>query len=141
MITTDPEAGVNTFNAGVRGALGMIDNRRNQKQEAEMYAKNFDPTQIYGQKSRIDKGEGVIASVLVQRGTLKNGDLLVAGTSYGRVKKMNKIHLISKVFKKIKFKLFKIKAKVLKSKEFLLLGQMNLIKLKNLQKKQFKIYY
>ena len=54
---------------------------------------------------------------------------------------MNKIHLISKVFKKIKFKLFKIKAKVLKSKEFLLLGQMNLIKLKNLQKKQFKIYY
>ena len=57
MISIDPEAGVNTFNAGVRGALGMIDNRRNQKQEAEMYAKNFDPTQIYGQKSRIDKGD------------------------------------------------------------------------------------
>ena len=47
---------------------------------------------------------------------------------------MNKIHLISKVFKKIKFKLFKIKAKVLKSKVFLILGQMNIIKLKNLQK-------
>ncbi len=40
-------------------------------------------------ESRIDKGEGVVASVLVQRGTLKNGDLLVAGASYGRVKKMN----------------------------------------------------
>ena len=40
-------------------------------------------------ESRIDKGEGVIASILVQRGTLKNGDLIVAGTSYGRVKKMN----------------------------------------------------
>lgn len=40
-------------------------------------------------ESRIDKGEGVLASILVQRGTLKNGDLIVAGTSYGRVKKMN----------------------------------------------------
>jgi hypothetical protein len=57
MTTIDPEAGVNTFNAGVRGALGVIDNRRNKKQEADMYAKNFDPTQIYGKKERIDKGD------------------------------------------------------------------------------------
>jgi translation initiation factor IF-2 len=40
-------------------------------------------------ESKIDKGQGVIASILVQRGTLKNGDLLVAGTTYGRIKKMN----------------------------------------------------
>lgn len=40
-------------------------------------------------ESKIDKGQGVIASVLVQRGTLKNGDLIVAGTTYGRIKKMN----------------------------------------------------
>jgi translation initiation factor IF-2 len=40
-------------------------------------------------ESRIDKGEGVVVSILVQRGTLKNGDLIVAGRSYGRVKKMN----------------------------------------------------
>lgn len=40
-------------------------------------------------ESRMDKGQGVITSVLVQRGTLKNGDLVVAGTSYGKIKKMN----------------------------------------------------
>ena len=40
-------------------------------------------------ESRVHKGEGVIVSILVQRGTLKNGDLIVAGSSYGRVKKMN----------------------------------------------------
>ena len=57
MTTVDPEAGVNTFNAGVRGALGAIDNMRSRKQEAQMYAKNFDPTQIYGKKERIDKGD------------------------------------------------------------------------------------
>ena len=57
MTTVDPEAGVNTFNAGVRGALGAIDNMRSKKQEAQMYAKNFDPTQIYGKKERIDKGD------------------------------------------------------------------------------------
>ena len=57
MTTIDPEAGVNTFNAGVKGALGAIDNMRSKKQEADMYAKNFDPTQIYGKKERIDKGD------------------------------------------------------------------------------------
>ena len=40
-------------------------------------------------ESRIHKGQGVIVSILVQRGTLRNGDLIVAGASYGRVKKMN----------------------------------------------------
>jgi translation initiation factor IF-2 len=40
-------------------------------------------------ESRMHKAEGVIVSILVQRGTLKNGDLIVAGASYGRVKKMN----------------------------------------------------
>lgn len=40
-------------------------------------------------ESRIHKAEGVIISILVQRGTLKNGDLIVAGSSYGRIKKMN----------------------------------------------------
>ena len=57
MTTIDPEAGVNTFNAGVKGALGAIDNMRSRKQEADMYAKNFDPTQVYGKKERIDKGD------------------------------------------------------------------------------------
>jgi hypothetical protein len=56
MRNIDPEAGVNAFNPGARGILGGIDRMRNKKQEADMYAENFDPTNIYGQKSRKDKG-------------------------------------------------------------------------------------
>ncbi len=37
-------------------------------------------------EAKVDKGRGVIASVLVQAGTLKVGDLVLAGTAYGRVK-------------------------------------------------------
>ena len=39
-------------------------------------------------EAKIDKNKGVIATVLVQRGTLRSGDLVVAGTSYGRIKYM-----------------------------------------------------
>ena len=39
-------------------------------------------------ESRMDKGRGAVASVLVQSGTLKVGDILLAGLQYGRVKKM-----------------------------------------------------
>ena len=39
-------------------------------------------------ESRLDKGRGNIASVLVQEGTLKNGDYVLAGTQFGRVRNM-----------------------------------------------------
>ena len=39
-------------------------------------------------ESKIDKGRGVITTLLVQRGSLKVGDLIVAGTASGKIKKM-----------------------------------------------------
>ncbi|MEC9191165.1 MAG: translation initiation factor IF-2 [Pseudomonadota bacterium] len=37
-------------------------------------------------ESRLDKGRGSVASVLVQNGTLKTGDVVLAGYEYGRVR-------------------------------------------------------
>ncbi|HAJ77152.1 MAG TPA: translation initiation factor IF-2, partial [Gammaproteobacteria bacterium] len=37
-------------------------------------------------ESRLDKGRGPVASVLVQNGTLKSGDIVLAGHEFGRVR-------------------------------------------------------
>ena len=39
-------------------------------------------------EARLDKGKGPVASVLVQGGTLHKGDVIIAGTSVGRVRTM-----------------------------------------------------
>jgi translation initiation factor IF-2 len=39
-------------------------------------------------EARLDKGRGPIMTVLVQNGTLKQGDIIIAGTSVGRVRVM-----------------------------------------------------
>ena len=39
-------------------------------------------------ESSLDKGRGYVATVLVQNGTLKIGDIVVAGTSWGKVRAM-----------------------------------------------------
>jgi translation initiation factor IF-2 len=39
-------------------------------------------------ESRLDKGRGPVASVLVQEGELKSGDILLCGEEYGRVRAM-----------------------------------------------------
>ncbi|UAW97980.1 translation initiation factor IF-2 [Halopseudomonas nanhaiensis] len=39
-------------------------------------------------ESRLDKGRGPVATVLVQNGTLSQGDIVLAGVNYGRVRAM-----------------------------------------------------
>ena len=39
-------------------------------------------------ESTLDKGRGYVATILVSNGTLKMGDIVLAGTSYGKVKAM-----------------------------------------------------
>jgi translation initiation factor IF-2 len=39
-------------------------------------------------EAKLDKGRGPVATVLVQSGTLKKGDVVLAGSSYGRVRAM-----------------------------------------------------
>ena len=40
-------------------------------------------------EAQLDKGRGPVASLLVQNGTMKVGDIVVAGTAVGRVRAMN----------------------------------------------------
>ena len=53
-------------------------------------------------EAELTKGRGVMATLLIQNGTLKVGDTVLAGTSYGRIKAMfdyngNKIFLASNI--------------------------------------------
>src|SRR5690606_28602663 len=43
-------------------------------------------------ESRIDKGKGTVANVLIQNGTLQVGDPFVAGPVFGRVRAMENEH-------------------------------------------------
>ena len=40
-------------------------------------------------EARVDKGKGVVATLLVQKGTLRKGDIIIAGTGFGKVKSIS----------------------------------------------------
>ena len=43
-------------------------------------------------EARLDKARGILATMLVQTGTLSVGDVFIAGTAYGKVRAMNDEH-------------------------------------------------
>lgn len=59
--------------------------------EAEMLDLNANPNRRAAGsiiESSLDKGRGYVSTVLVSNGTLKVGDIVLAGTNYGRIKAM-----------------------------------------------------
>ncbi len=70
---------------GVDGLLEMI------QLTAEMSEYKANPNRLavgHVIESKLDKGRGPVATLLVSNGTLKIGDILVAGNTYGKVRAM-----------------------------------------------------
>jgi translation initiation factor IF-2 len=59
-----------------------------QSEVLELKAADEGPARGVIIESRLDKGRGPVATMLVQRGVLKKGDMLLAGLEYGRVRAM-----------------------------------------------------
>ena len=59
-----------------------------QAELLELQAPRDVPAQGIVIESRLDRGRGPVASLLVQSGTLRRGDIILAGLQYGRVRAM-----------------------------------------------------
>jgi len=70
------------------GIDALLENVLLQAEILELKAPKDAPAQGLVIEARLDKGRGPVATVLVQSGTLKRGDMLLAGSSYGRVRAM-----------------------------------------------------
>lgn len=55
----------------------------------ELEAPHTGPAQGIVIESRVDKGRGVVASVIIQKGQLNKGDFVLSGLEYGRIRAMN----------------------------------------------------
>ena len=56
--------------------------------EVEPKADPNAPAVGYVVEAQLDKGRGAVATVLVEQGTLRSGDVIMAGTTYGRIRAM-----------------------------------------------------
>ena len=70
------------------GIDALLENVLLQAEILELKAPQEAPAQGLVIEARLDKGKGPVATVLVQSGTLKRGDMLLAGSSFGRVRAM-----------------------------------------------------
>lgn len=68
---------------------GLLDSILVQAEVMELKAMVDCPAQGVVIESSLDRGRGAVASILVQQGTLKRGDLVLAGFEYGRVRALN----------------------------------------------------
>lgn len=71
------------------GVDELLENVLLQAEMLELKAPDEGPAKGLVIESRLDKGRGPVASVLVQSGLLKKGDIVLVGQVYGRVRAMN----------------------------------------------------
>ncbi|WP_415886779.1 translation initiation factor IF-2 [Neptuniibacter sp. QD37_6] len=71
-----------------QGIDDLLDAVLLQSEILELEAVPNAPAQGVVVESRLDKGRGPVATVLVQNGTLRKGDIVLAGLHYGRVRAM-----------------------------------------------------
>ena len=71
-----------------KGIDSLLDSVVLQAEVLELKAPLDAPAKGIVIESRLDKGRGPVATVLVQSGTLKRGDVLLAGAVFGRVRAM-----------------------------------------------------
>ena len=72
-----------------QGVDELLENLLLQAEMLELKAPAEGPAKGLVIESRLDKGRGPVASVLVQTGLLKKGDIVLVGQAYGRVRAMN----------------------------------------------------
>lgn len=70
------------------GVDGLLESILLVSEVLELKAVKDSPARGIVVESRLDKGRGIVASILVQNGTLRKGDVLLAGREYGRVRAM-----------------------------------------------------
>ncbi|WP_018410898.1 translation initiation factor IF-2 [Methyloversatilis thermotolerans] len=70
------------------GIDDLLENVLLQAEVLELKAPKDAPARGLVIEARLDKGKGPVASVLVQQGTLKRGDILLCGQVFGRVRAM-----------------------------------------------------
>lgn len=71
-----------------QGIDGLLESILLQAEVLELKAIKNAPAKGVVIESRLDKGRGPVATLLVQSGTLKRGDVLLAGAVFGRVRAM-----------------------------------------------------
>jgi translation initiation factor IF-2 len=72
-----------------QGIDALLDAILLQAEVLELKAPKDAPAKGIVIESRLDKGRGPVATVLVHSGTLKRGDVVLAGAVFGRVRAMN----------------------------------------------------
>ncbi|MFZ6707636.1 translation initiation factor IF-2 [Undibacterium sp. TC9W] len=70
------------------GIDSLLENVLLQAEVLELKAPKDAPAKGLVVEARLDKGRGTVATILVQSGTLKRGDVVLAGSAYGRVRAM-----------------------------------------------------